>query len=259
MPKTVQDVVDADARSGALRLLALPFRYPVEEVLEAFRSGELVEALRDHAALVPHLAAALERNAAALEAARGQLAGRSLTEVEVAFTGTFVAGFPEPPCPPYEGLVRTREPRVKVMLEVSDFYRHFGLRMNPEEGKNESPDHLRAELEFLQFLCLKEAQARREGTAELLHGYVLAQRDFLARHLVAWVRPLAERLLSAQSHPWFAACASLLADHLDGELSLVEGYLPELRKALPPRAEALPDASRAARAQAATAERAEAR
>src|SRR5512143_2188670 len=207
MAKAVPDVVDAHARSSALRLLAIPFRYPLEEYLEAFREGAYLDALRDHAALVPDLGAALERNAAALEAARAKLAGLSLTDVEVAFTGTFLAGFPEPPCPPYEGLVRSNEPRSQLMLEVSDFYRHFGLRMNPEEGKNESPDHLRAELEFLQFLCLKEAQARSEGTAELLHGYVLAQRDFLARHLATWVRPLAERLQAGSRHPWFAACA----------------------------------------------------
>jgi DMSO reductase family type II enzyme chaperone len=225
--------VDADARSSALRLLALPFRYPVEEVLEAFRSGEFAEALGDHASLVPHLRAALDRNATALEDARAQLADLPIAAMEVAFTGTFVAAFPEAPCSPYEGLVRKSEPRVQLMLEVSDFYRHFGMRMNPGEGQNEAPDHLRAELEFLQFLCLKEAQARREETSELLYGYLLAQRDFLARHLVVWVRPFAELLHASGKHPWFAAAAGLLADFLDAEHALVEGYLEALAPPLP--------------------------
>ena len=54
------------------------------------------------------------------------------------------------------------------MLEVSEFYKHFGLNMNQEEGKRELPDHLCAELEFLHFLTFKEAQARgrrQRGTA----------------------------------------------------------------------------------------------
>jgi DMSO reductase family type II enzyme chaperone len=225
--------LDADVRSSALRILALPFRYPVEEVLDAFGNGDYEEALRDHGALLPHLAAAVERARPALEAARARLASTTFTEFEVAFTGTFLAGMPEPPCPPYEGLVRANENRVTLLLEVSDFYRHFDLKMDPSEGRNEHPDHLRAELEFLQFLCLKEAQARRERTPELLHGYVLAQRDFLERHLARWARPFAERLAAAARHPWFSACARLLADHVEGELALVERYLPALAAALP--------------------------
>jgi len=220
--------VDPHLRSSALRLLAAPFRQPEEEVLEAFRGGEFEEALRDHASCIPHFAAALERAKGALEEARAQLAGTTFPDFEVAFTGTFLAGFPEPACPPYEGSFREREPRTQILLEVADFYRHFGLRMNPEEGKNEAPDHLRAELEFLQFLCLKEAQARQEGTPDLLYGYVLAQRDFLVRHLGVWVRPFAEALRARGALPWFGAAAGLLADHLDGEMALVERNLAGL-------------------------------
>lgn len=222
------EVVDPDVRSSALRLLALPFRPPVEEVFEAFRSGEYREALGEHAARIPHLAAALAGEAEPLEAARAGLEGTSFAEFEVAFAGTFVAGFPAPPCPPYEGEVRKKDSRTEIMLEVAEFYKHFGLRVSQEEGKREPPDHLRAELEFLQFLCLKEAQARREGTPALLHGYVLAQRDFLARHLAVWARPFAEALRASAKRAWFGATAALLASHLESELALAEAYLREL-------------------------------
>lgn len=225
--------LDPPQRSAALRLLALPFRYPVAEALEAYRDGGFLEGLREPAASIPHLAAALDRHAERLEAARRALEGTSVAELEVAFTGTFVAGMPEPPCPPHEGLVRQAHSRVQILLEVSDFYRHFGLAMNPAEGKNELPDHLCAEIEFLQFLCLKEAQAHEQGQADLWRGYVLAQRDFLARHLVEWVRPFAERLASFARHSWFSAVAALLADHLDGERALLEGYLAEGQPAEP--------------------------
>ncbi|HEU4383654.1 MAG TPA: molecular chaperone TorD family protein [Anaeromyxobacteraceae bacterium] len=225
--------LDPLQRRAALRLLALPFRYPVAEALDAYRNGEFLDALREQAAAIPHLAAALDRHAERLEAARRALEGMSVTELEVAFTGTFVAGMPEPPCPPYEGLVRQAHSRVQILLEVSDFYRHFGLKMDPGERKNELPDHLCAEIEFLQFLCLKEAQAREEGQTDLCRGYVLAQRDFLARHLVEWTRPFAERLAAHSQHLWFSAVAALLADYLDGERALLEGYLAELKAVEP--------------------------
>jgi len=228
-------IVDPDLRGSALRLLALPFRPPTEEVFDAFRSGEYLEALGDHAGRIPHLAAALEEGAEGLEAARLRLAESSLTDFEVAFAGTFVAGFTEPPCPPYEGEVRKKDSRVQLMLEVAEFYRHFGLQVSQEEGKREPPDHLRAELEFLRFLCFKEAQARREATPELLQGYVLAQRDFLARHLAVWARPFADAVRASGKHAWFGATADVLARFLAGELALVDGYLarfpPPARKA----------------------------
>lgn len=224
---TRQQPLEALQRSTALRLLALPFRYPVAEVLDAFREGVFLDRLREDAHAIPHLAAALDRNAERLEAARAALAATPLVEFEVAFTGTFLAGMPEPPCPPYEGLVREKQSRVAILLEVSDFYRHFGLKMDPGEGKNEQPDHLCAELEFLQFLCLKEAQAREDGRTDLCRGYLLAQRDFLGRHLCEWTRPLARRLAAGARQPWFSAMAELLADHLDGERALLDGYLAE--------------------------------
>lgn len=219
--------LDPLRRSAALRLLTLPFRYPFAEGLDACCDGDLLGRLRDHASAIPHLAAALDRNAERLEAARAALAATSLADLEVAFTGTFLAGMPEPPCPPYEGLVRERHSRVAILLEVSDFYRHFGLKMDPGEGRNELPDHLCAELEFLQFLCLKEAQAREDGQTDLGRGYALAQRDFLARHLCEWTRTFAKRLGAWAQHPWFPAMAELLADHLDGERALLDGYLGE--------------------------------
>ena len=217
--------LDPLQRNAALRLLALPFRYPVAEALDAYRDGGFLEGLRERAGAIPHLAAALDRHAERLEAARRALEGTSIADFEVAFTGTFVAGMPEPPCPPHEGLVRQAHSRVQILLEVTDFYRHFGLKMNPAEGKNEMPDHLCAEIEFLQFLCLKEAQSLEEGQSDLRRGYVLAQRDFLARHLGEWMRPFAERLATWAQHPWFSVVAALLADHLDGERALLDGYL----------------------------------
>ncbi len=72
--------------------------------------------------------------------------GMTLAEFEIEFTRTFDAGISFPPCSPYEGHY-CEKPKSMIMLEVSEFYNSFGLRMSQEEGKREFPDHICAEFE----------------------------------------------------------------------------------------------------------------
>ena len=64
---------------------------------------------------------------------------RAFPEYETKFVQTFEVGAPAPPCAPYGGEYREGRPRTAIMLEVSEFYKHFGLNMNQEEGKRELP------------------------------------------------------------------------------------------------------------------------
>jgi DMSO reductase family type II enzyme chaperone len=77
---------------------------------------------------------------------------------------------------------------MKIMEELVRFYEHFGLQPDP----GDQPDHLCAELEFMHYLAFKEAAAlSKGGPAE---AFVLAQRDFLERHLCRWLPRLRQRL-----------------------------------------------------------------
>jgi DMSO reductase family type II enzyme chaperone len=221
-PAFISDpVASAETRSTIYQALALAWRYPDREAFSAYQSGQYTEELLEFAAPLPHLADLVAQEAETAEKVRDELAEIPFEAFEVRYVATFDAGFPEPPCPPYEGLYNKKMERAEVMVEVAEFYRHFGLKMNQDEDKRELPDYLCAELEFLAFLAFKEAQAAHEGTAELLNGYRWAQKDFLERHMVGWLPEFEKRLAEEEALPFFPHLVRFTIGFAAAELELV--------------------------------------
>lgn len=222
---------DSTVRSDVYKLLSLVYKYPTPDLFEAYRSGEFLSELFDAMSMLPHLKPIAEDRAGWLEAAGKDLKGLTLPNFESQYISTFDVGMPQPPCPPYEGVFREGVERTSLLVEVSGFYHHFGLKMNPEEGKREQPDHLSVELEFLHFLTFKEGQMRSkgdEGDHDLLRGYVLAQKDFLERHLATWLQKFTEKMQKSSANPLFAKFAELTAQVASAELDHVRAMLEEL-------------------------------
>ena len=103
-----------------------------------------------------------------------------------------------------EELARADGPKAKE--EVVRFYDFFGYRLNDAQAW--APDHLSVELEFLHFLAFLEGGCGREVDRLSL---ALAQRDFLERHLLAWVPGQAEGVARAASSPYLRALFEALA------------------------------------------------
>lgn len=233
MDKTTQFTpgpgADALARSRLYQLLSMLFRYPTPALFDILTDGdylgelvETIEASPHHAN--PRMGAFVE----SVDKLQASLAGMSYQDYEVLFAQTFEVGEPQPPCPPYEGLQRKALPRNATMLNIAAFYKHFGLAIEQQENNHELPDHISAELEFLHFLTFKEAQAREEADTELLTGYVLAQNDFLQRHLFPWVPDFADKIESLHPDSILAAWAQLSANFLSLEMDLIRNGLKEL-------------------------------
>jgi DMSO reductase family type II enzyme chaperone len=219
---TANDAVgNAEIRSTIYQALALGWRYPNREAFEAYQTGQYIEEMLEFAASLPHLAELVAGEEETAEKVRTELAEMPFEAFEVGYVSTFDAGFPEPPCPPYEGHYNQKMERGEVMVEVSEFYRHFGLKMSQAPDKRELPDYLCAELEFLAFLAFKEAQAAHEGTAELLNGYRWAQADFLDRHMVGWLPAFQDRLAAEATMPFFPHLVRFTAGFTSAELGLV--------------------------------------
>jgi TorA maturation chaperone TorD len=106
--------------------------------------------------------------------------------------------------------------RPEVLLEYSGWYRHFGLRANQEGETNELPDHLVCQLEFLAWLA---------------HGYQRAQRDFLKRHLQAFLESLVtsfqQRAAGAGHQPFYCSLAALSLELTDSMLEQFDTTLAE--------------------------------
>jgi DMSO reductase family type II enzyme chaperone len=198
-------------------LLSTGFRYPTPELFGTFQSGEFLDELTCNLSLIPAL---LAKNAHLLKQAKDAVEGMDLAEFEMNFTRTFDAGAPVPPCPPYEGHY-CEKPRSVVLLEVSEFYNCFGLSMSQENGKWEFPDHISAELEFLHFLTYNETKA----AGDELSGYLLAQKDFLERHLMQWVPGFRNKL---QNSPFYFQLAEIMLLFINNEFELLSAELQEL-------------------------------
>lgn len=207
-------------RSHLYKLLSLGFRYPTQEIFQTFQNGEFLAGLWDSISLLPHI-----KFLKAEQAEQGKQAQNSLKKItfeDFAAIGisAFDAGIPEPPCPPYEGFYLNRS-RTSIMLDITEFYRYFGLAMSRRDGKRELPDHLCAELEFLHFLVFKESQARIDEDAEFLGGYLLAQKDFLRRHPAQWVPKFCDLLCSRADIPFYHLLARIAVTFITHELELV--------------------------------------
>ncbi len=196
-------VRSAELRSTIYHALALGWRYPGHEAFAVYRSGQYMQELLQFAAKLPHLADLVAQEAATSRAMREELAGMSFEVFENDYAETFGGSSPTPPCPPYEGLYNKRMDRASVLVEISQFYRHCGLRMNGNSDEGELPDYLGAELEFLAFLTFREAMAAEYGLDDFLYGYRWAQNDFLQNHVLGWLPAFAERLAQQMSLPFF--------------------------------------------------------
>ncbi|MCE7903647.1 MAG: hypothetical protein DYH20_13650 [Gammaproteobacteria bacterium PRO9] len=105
--------------------------------------------------------------AIALGPLMAEVAGTDLARLKAEYSGLFEVGSQGPPAP-----IR--------------FYDYFGYVLG--EPFAWQPDHLSMQLEFMHYLCFREAEA---GAGAEALSFQLAQLDFTERHLASWVPQLA--------------------------------------------------------------------
>jgi DMSO reductase family type II enzyme chaperone len=187
-------------RSQLYRLLALLYRYPAAEDLEAIRA----------------LSAGLDREA-------GAAAGPEVRAVLPALAGVAAAGLAEareayvrafghvtlPDCPLYETACGLGDPfaQAQALADLTGFYRAFGLDMAPAAG--ERADHLAVELEFMHYLAYREAFAQAHHGADAVATIRDGERRFLTYHLGRWA-PVVARAVAARAGGLLGAAGRLL-------------------------------------------------
>ncbi len=112
--------------------------------------------------------------------------------------------------------------RPVLMLNLTSFYRHFGLRAaQQDEGRQDEPDHLSAMCEFMAVLCHLEAGAL---AAERDPGAVRrAQRDFLCRFLKPFLGVINDQLCRCKPDDLDPVIAQLCVDMANWAESQVAG------------------------------------
>ena len=193
------------ARSRVYFLLATGFTFPTVELYAQYADGSYAEDLVSVlAASAPDL---LKKYGAAILDALATDA--SFEDFEAAYLSAFETNMPTPSASLYEGSYVHKNNRPALLLEIKGFYNNFDLVM--DASVNDLEDTLTAELEFMQFLTAKQAQAEDNGSAASA-AYQLAQRDFLQRHLAAWLPSFNAAVAGQVRNRFFQILAQLVND-----------------------------------------------
>ncbi|WP_458189618.1 molecular chaperone TorD family protein [Haladaptatus sp. NG-WS-4] len=192
----------AAARGGVYALLARAFEHPDEEFYAVLDDGTLDAQLQS---LVEASGLSIEFPSLTTDDDYDTLAAR--------YNDLFVIGFSEvldptdgtmssqgPPVPLYESTYRSEVSWNDVNLDLARAYEYFGLGVDDSDRDNH--DHLRLELEFLGYLCRREAAVDPDVAA--------ARLDFLDRHLRVVAGGVADKLAEEPGTEFYGTLATLL-------------------------------------------------
>ena len=124
------------------------------------------------------------------------------------------------PPPPYESVYTDNGLVHGPSTErVAQEYRRFNLKGR----NNEPPDHISLELDFMRFLCEKEARAwqREEGGQELLEE----EDAFLGEHLAVWVPAFCANLTKFDTTGFYNGLADLTRGWILCDQRIVRGII----------------------------------
>ena len=218
----------AICRSVLYGALSLGLHYPTEETLSVLRAEDSRLALWDAASfLMATGGGAEDARAASSERAPADIVARvqdwvatfeslSHEELLARFEKLFGHTARGTVCPyeteyGQEGLFE--QPR--QLATIMGYYQAFGLTTRTEE--RERADHAGCELEFLDFLCRKEAYAIESGDEAMRSETRKAQRLFLKDHLGRFGRAFARMLREQEPDGFFGRLGDLLFAFLTWE------------------------------------------
>ena len=124
------------------------------------------------------------------------------------YSSLFEVGQPGPPVAIRESLMQGDGRQ--VLEEVVRYYDFFGYRLDAIEQW--CPDHLSIELEFLHLLALRHDAGDRDDPQHLL-----ASRDFLCRHLLAWLPAAAATVRERSPGSWWQLLWDCLHRYLESD------------------------------------------
>jgi TorA maturation chaperone TorD len=109
-------------------------------------------------------------------------------------------------CPPYETSYSPERSFSKNndLVDIAGFYNAFGIM-----HKNDAPDHIVSELEFVALLCFKEAIATANSMQNEAEICSEARRKFLSEHLGNWVSSYSMRMRNEARLGIYPAIADL--------------------------------------------------
>ena len=225
----LEDILVAPlARAAIYGVIASAFRNPSSPLFRSFADAGEADALREAISI-----------AGGSETERLMKLSHAFHDIALSTDGaTLLAEFvhlfghtSRGAAPPYETEYGTGGPfsQPQEMSDISGFFNAFGLELDP--SRHERFDHICCELEFMCFLCAKQAHAIEAGDDDTAAEIVRSQRIFLRDHLSRFGRTFFFRVLQETDGTWHAIAAELGSTFLDAEcqrldVEIERAYLP---------------------------------
>ncbi len=132
-------------------------------------------------------------------------------------------------CQPYESfyLDPDRQAAGWIAAQVEREYVAAGLRLSP--SLRELPDHAAVELEFMAFLCSREAWAWEDEALEAGRQVLEHERAFLDQHLRRWFPAFTWRVARAAGDGLYAMTAEAAYAFVHHDRDLVALLLERVR------------------------------
>ncbi len=128
---------------------------------------------------------------------------------------------------PFES-VYTSEKRLMMQSardEVLALYRAAGL--DKDDDWKEGEDHIALELEYMQILAGRAADALLKGDRDGAIAQLTAQRNFLDDHLLGWVPMLAAEMRKFAKTDFYRGLANMTVGFLECDLELLDDLLAD--------------------------------
>ena len=110
-------------------------------------------------------------------------------------------------------------------VKVKKFIEAAGLEY--DECFTGMPDHLSAELEFMQRLASKEAEAWAEPNKEFATNILKIEQRFLDEHLSRWASRFSEKVIDMSERPFYLRFAEMMKGFLEIETRNVPAFIAE--------------------------------
>ena len=202
-------------RAMMYRLLEQPFMFPDADLTETFRSGVWRNQLHE----------CIARTDFDLPCDLDLRLSAGIRDYEVEFISLFEVGMGGAPCPLHSGhYVRDR---MKTMEETLRFYRFFNYQ--PDRSADRFPDHINFELQFMALLADACESAALSG-GDILSP-LLAQRDFVTRHLTSWLPEMSRLIDERTTIDFFKHTGRMLSAFVVQDSAMLDARVKEMEPA----------------------------
>jgi TorA maturation chaperone TorD len=211
----------ARKRSALYSLFTVAFLYPNEGFVKSLKNGEYSKGLKvmlNELHLLGEGAFTVEKiNAYAIRLNTNEL----LLDLQKEYTRLFIPSRPEHPapiCPLYESVYEDGSLMGEAAFQVARLFYEAGLKKIDEF--NLPHDHFALELEFMSYLCSKEAEGLELGNELITTKSKRLQLIMLKEHLGRFSFQLLENVQAYSQNDFYTSIASLLKFFLINEITI---------------------------------------